>query len=78
VLSTAPGASCTNARNLTVGGTESAALNVTGNAVSATAGPIAFSGTKTPTAITGIATIDVSLDNRTFPTTTVEITAPLQ
>jgi chitodextrinase len=78
VLSTAPGASCTDARNMTLGGTQSAALSVNGNAVSVTAGPIAFSGTKTPSAITGSATVTVSLDGRTFPTTIVEITAQLQ
>ncbi len=78
VLSTAPGASCTDARNLTVSGSRSAALNVSGDTVSTTAGPVAFSGTKTATAITGNATINVALDHRTYPTASIGITAPLQ
>ena len=68
-----------DARNLTVSGTQSAALNVSGDTVSATAGPVAFSGTKkTATAITGNATINVALDSRTYPTASIGITAPLQ
>ena len=58
-------------------GSRSAALNVSGDTVT-TAGPVAFSGTKTATAITGNATINVALDHRTYPTATIGITAPLQ
>jgi hypothetical protein len=61
-----------------VSGSQSAALSVSGDTVSATAGPVAFSGTKTATAITGNATINVVLDTRTFPSAIVAITAPLQ